>query len=56
MADVLGIKDYLLPRISSAEALKMILEMQETPPSLEVAAEVLTKDMNEKDTAYFAAS
>ena len=26
VADVLGIKDYLLPRISSAEALKMILE------------------------------
>ncbi len=49
VADVLGIKDYLLPRISSAEALKMILEMQETPPSLEVAAEVLTKDMNEKN-------
>ncbi len=49
VADVLGIKDYLLPRISSAEILKMILEMQETPPSLEVAAEVLTKDMNEKN-------
>lgn len=49
VADVLGIKDYLLPRISSAEALKMILEMQETPPSLEVAAEVLTKDMNEQN-------
>lgn len=49
VADVLGIKDYLTPRISGAEALKMILEMQETPPSLEVAAEVLTKDMNEKN-------
>ena len=49
VADVLGIKDYPSPRISSGDALKMILEMQETPPSLEVAAEVLTKDMNEKN-------
>ena len=49
VADVLGIKDYPSPRISGAEALKMIVEMQETPPSLEVAAEVLTKDMNEKN-------
>ena len=49
VADVLGIKDYPSPRISGAEALKMIVEMQEMPPSLEVAAEVLTKDMNEKN-------
>ncbi len=49
VADVIGIVDYVSPRISSAEALKIILEMQETPPSLEVAAEVLTKDMNEKN-------
>lgn len=49
VADVLGITDYKTPKISSAEALKMILEMQETPPSLEVAAEVLTKNMNEKN-------
>lgn len=49
VADVLGINDYAAPRISSAEAMKMIVEMQETPPSLEVAAEVLTKDMDEKN-------
>lgn len=49
VADVIGIVDYVSPRISSSEALKIILEMQETPPSLEVAAEVLTKDMNEKN-------
>ena len=49
VADVLGVTGYIEPNISSADALKMIVEMQETPPSLEVAAEVLTKEMNEKN-------
>ncbi len=48
VADVLGL-DYKKPRISSAQSLNMLLQMQETPPSLEVAAEVLTKNMDEKD-------
>ncbi len=49
VADVLGLSGYEMPRISHAESLKIILEMQEMPPSLEVAAEVLTKDMDEKN-------
>ncbi len=48
VADVLGI-DYKKPRISSAESLNIMLELQEAPPSLEIAAEVLTKDMKEKN-------
>ena len=48
VADVLGI-DYRKPQISSAQALNMLLELQTAPPSLEVAAEVLTKEMNEKN-------
>ena len=48
VADVLGV-DYKKPRISSAQSLTMLLELQETPPSLEVAAEILTKDMTEKN-------
>ena len=48
VADVLGV-DYVKPKISSSESLNMLLELQTAPPSLEVAAEVLTKDMNEKN-------
>lgn len=48
VADVLGV-DYVKPQISSSEALNMLLELQSAPPSLEVAAEVLTKDMKEKN-------
>lgn len=48
VADVLGV-DYIKPKISSSEALNMLLELQTSPPSLEVAAEVLTKEMKEKD-------
>ena len=48
VADVLGVY-YVKPKISSSESLNMLLELQTAPPSLEVAAEVLTKDMNEKN-------
>lgn len=49
VADVLGFKGYHMPRISAEESLNLLLSMQETPPSLEVAAEVLTKNMKERN-------
>ena len=49
VAMVLGVTGYKSPRIPIEEAESLILSMQESPPSLEVAAEVLTKDMDEKD-------
>ena len=49
VADVLGFKGYYSPRISAEESLNLLLSMQETPPSLEVAAEVLTKNMKERN-------
>lgn len=49
VADVLGVTGYAEPRISQGQAYGIIISMQETPPSLEIAAEVLTKDMTEKN-------
>lgn len=56
VADALGIKGYKEPRISQPEAAALILSMQETPPSLEVAAQALTDGMTERDIYVYPPS
>ncbi len=49
VADVIGVVNYNEPKIASSEARKIILEIEEAPPTLDIVADVLTKDMDEKD-------
>lgn len=47
-----GLNDYPKPRLSSAEARKILIDMGQTPPNLEIAAEILTKPMMMKSKIY----
>lgn len=50
----LGYKEYPKPRLSSVEARKKLIEIGQTPPSLEIAAEILSKPMLAKSNIYVA--
>lgn len=52
---VLGFSDYARPKISGYRARAMLLDMQSTPPSLEIAAEILIKPMRERTGIYVSA-
>ncbi len=52
---VLGISDYARPKISGSQARAMLLDMQSAPPSLEIAAEILTGPMKGRPNVYVSA-
>ena len=49
---ILDVDDYAKPHISSHKAKTILLDMQSTPPNLEIAAEVLTKNIKNKNNVY----